>query len=239
MIRLTVLGTFELRPAGDTVTALPTDKARALCTYLALEAPRPHRRDTLAALLWPDILQASALTNLRQTLYRLRLALEQGQAGTSATLLTAARQTVQAHLEYWSVDALTFAGLLEACERHAHPALEDCDACLARLAQAAALYGGELLAGLSLPDAPPFEEWLLLQRERLHRRHSQARMRLAAAYEARGDYGSAQQHAEHLLACDPYEEAAHRQLMRVLAQRGQEPRAAGVHGSEPSMAAGG
>ena len=117
MMHLTVLGTFELRAAEDAVTVLPTDKARALCTYLALEAPRPHRRETLAALLWPDILHESALTNLRQTLYRLRLALEQGQPGAADALLTVDRQTVQPHLQHWAVDALTFTGLLDACER--------------------------------------------------------------------------------------------------------------------------
>jgi DNA-binding SARP family transcriptional activator len=58
---------------------------RALCTYLALEA----------ALLWPDILHESALTNLRQTLYRLRLAVEQVDGAAADTLLTINRQTIQ------------------------------------------------------------------------------------------------------------------------------------------------
>ena len=220
MMHLTVLGTFELRAAEDAVTVLPTDKARALCTYLALEAPRPHRRETLAALLWPDILHESALTNLRQTLYRLRLALEQGQPGAADALLTIDRQTVQPHLQHWSVDALTFTGLLDACERHAHTELAACDPCLSRLAQAVTLYHGELLEGLSLPDAPGFEEWLLFQRGRLQHQLLHALMRLASAYEARGDYASALQYAERLLACDPYDEANHRQVMRLLVRGG-------------------
>ena len=220
MMRLTLLGTFELRAADDTVTALPTDKARALCTYLALEAPRSHRRETLAALLWPDILHASALTNLRQTLYRLRLALEQGQPGAAGALLTTDRQMVQLHPEHWSVDALTFTGRLDECDRHAHTELAGCDPCLARMAEAAALYHGELLEGLSLPDAPAFEEWLLFQRGRLQHQLLHALARLASAYEARNDYASALQYAERLLAGDPYDEANHRQMMRLLARGG-------------------
>ncbi len=166
------------------------------------------------------VLHESALTNLRQTLYRLRMALDEGQTGAADALLTVDRQAVRPHLEHWSVDALAFAGLLDACERHAHADLSRCDACLARLDQAVALYHGELLAGLSLPDAPPFEEWLLFQRGRLQHQFLHALVRLAAAYEARGDYASALQHAERLLACDPYQEAVHRQVMRLLARRG-------------------
>lgn len=225
MMRLTLLGSFELRAADGTVIALPTDKARALCTYLALEAPRPHRRETLAALLWPDILHESALTNLRQTLYRLRLALEQGQPGVAGELLSVDRQTVEPHLQHWWVDALGFTGLLDECERHTHTELANCDDCLDRMAQAVSLYHGELLEGLSLPDAPAFEEWQLFQRGRLHHQVVQARMRLAAACEGRGDYTSALQHAGFLLALEPYHEATHRQMMRLLAHNGQTSQA--------------
>ena len=51
----------------------------------------------------------------------------------------------------------------------------------------------ELLAGLSLPDAAPFEEWLLMQRENLHQQQLAALHRLAAAYEQAGLFEKAQQ----------------------------------------------
>ena len=43
--------------------------------YLAIEADRPHRREALAALFWPDHTEEGAHLNLRQSILRLRRAL--------------------------------------------------------------------------------------------------------------------------------------------------------------------
>jgi DNA-binding SARP family transcriptional activator len=39
-------------------------KVRALLAYLAVEAKWPHRRKALAGLLWPDLPDETARTNL-------------------------------------------------------------------------------------------------------------------------------------------------------------------------------
>ena len=77
MPRLTIrlLGGFQVELGGERVYGFETDKARALLTYIAVEADRPHRRETLACLLWPDRPDAVARANLRQALSRLRRAL--------------------------------------------------------------------------------------------------------------------------------------------------------------------
>ena len=56
MTRLVVrlLGGFRVEVDGEAVYGFETDKARALFTYLIVEADRPHRRETLASLLWPS-----------------------------------------------------------------------------------------------------------------------------------------------------------------------------------------
>ncbi|NIP85333.1 MAG: tetratricopeptide repeat protein, partial [Planctomycetales bacterium] len=66
-----------------------------------------------------------------------------------------------------------------------------------------------------------FEEWALFTRERLARQMSAALHRLAAAHEARGDYEQAQAYARRQLELEPWDEAAHQQLMRALALSGQ------------------
>lgn len=217
---LRVLGAFALQFDGQLVTSFPTDKARALLAYLALEAGRSHVREQLAALLWPKIAGELALTNLRKTLHRLRETLNATAPGMSDILLTSTRQTIQLNAERLAVDSADFERLLTSCTIHPHPSLHHCDECLARLEQAAELYRGELLAGLGLADAPAFEEWLLLRREALHQQLLGALSTLAAAYEARGEYERAHAYATRQLNEDPYREEAHRQVMRLLAQRG-------------------
>src|SRR5512136_2037224 len=77
MTRLVVrlLGAFRVELDGEAVYGFETDKARALLAYLVVEADRPHRREALSGLLWPDQPDTVARARLRQTLYRVRQAL--------------------------------------------------------------------------------------------------------------------------------------------------------------------
>src|SRR4051812_24694714 len=97
---LRCLGTFEVTVHMEPVAAFPTDKIRGLLAYLALEShtaisahgSRPHRREALAGLFWPEMADAFALSNLRLALHRLRQALDRAAPGASAALLTITRQ---------------------------------------------------------------------------------------------------------------------------------------------------
>jgi WD40 repeat protein/DNA-binding SARP family transcriptional activator len=223
-IAMRCLGTFEVSigPAANPI--LPTDKVRALLAYLALEARpdigRPHRREALAGLFWPEYSEAKALANLRLTLHRLRQALEQAAPGASAILIIT-RQTVQLKQMALEVDAVRFQAVLAESAAHPHEDVLQCERCLASLAQAVKLYDGELLAGFGLADAPAFEEWLLLRREVLQQQALMALHILATACEQRRDDHQAHLYASRLLALDPSRESAHRQLMRILARQGQ------------------
>src|SRR5919202_5274952 len=105
MTRIAVrcLGTFEVLVDAQVVAAFPTDKVRALLAYLALESrvevdtpeSRPHRREALASLFWPEMPDSLALSNLRLALHRLRQVLDGAAPRASDALLTITRQTVQ------------------------------------------------------------------------------------------------------------------------------------------------
>ena len=56
---------------------------------------------------------------------------------------------------------------------------------------------------MSLPDAPFFEEWLLLRAKFLHLQALRAFVDLTAALEAQRRYAQAQETAGRLLALDP------------------------------------
>lgn len=218
---LTLLGTLLVTAGDKPALQFRTDKIRGLLVYLALESDRPHQRLSLATLFWPEMAEEVALKNLRQSLHRLQQTLEAAAPGIGDSLFTINRQTVQCHRPALTADVLTFQELLATCEAHPHRHLHLCHPCLERLGQAVGLYQGELLAGFSLADADPFEEWLLFWRERLQQQMVAALYNLAAAYEQRGDYDAAHNYAVRQLALDPFREEAHRQVMRLLALNGQ------------------
>src|SRR3712207_234393 len=102
-VLLRCLGTFEVTSDAGLAAAFPADKVRALLAYLALElrveggpnGSRPHRREALASLLWPEMADALALSNLRLALYRLRQSLGRVAPGAVDGLLMITRRTVQ------------------------------------------------------------------------------------------------------------------------------------------------
>jgi len=85
---LGLLGPFQVSLGGKPLEAILPSKARALLAYLALEPRRAHSRQALAELLWPDYAPAVALTNLRNTLSRLRAALGDRQQDPPFLLIT-------------------------------------------------------------------------------------------------------------------------------------------------------
>ncbi|RIK32998.1 MAG: hypothetical protein DCC55_35795, partial [Chloroflexi bacterium] len=218
-LSLAFLGPFSATVANRPITAFRTDKVRALLAYLALEPGQPHTRHALAGLLWPDLSERQSMDNVRVTLYRLRQTLDAAQPSLSDQVFTITRQTVQLNTAAVQVDVADFEAVLATAAAQTHQLHRNAPL-LAQLAQAVALYRGELLAGFSLTDAPTFEEWLLLRREQLAARVQVALKTLADTYETQGDLEKAHTYATRLLELDPYAEASRRQLMRILARRG-------------------
>jgi WD40 repeat protein/DNA-binding SARP family transcriptional activator len=199
------------------VRGFATDKARALLAYLVVEADQPHRRETLAGLLWPDYPEKSARTSLRSALANLRQVI--GDRDADPPYLYISRQTIQFNREAdaWS-DVATFAGNLETGLSPYQPAHEGTTD---RLAKAVELYQGHFLEGLSVADSPAFEEWALLTREQLQRHMLTALQVLVDHHEQNGDLQRALDLARRGLEIDPWREGARGQLMRLLALSGQ------------------
>ena len=230
-LTLSLLGPFQVELDGDVLNHFPTDKVRALLAYLSMEADRPHRRDTLAGLLWTEWPNRQARRNLRKSLYWLRQTLDNHRAGISDELLTITRQTVQLNEGTFSLDVAYFLRLLMESDSHTHQSLGQCPVCLDRLTKAVGLYKGEFLTGFSLADAHSFEEWLLVKRERLQQQVLNTLSSLTAAYEQQQNYEQVQEYAARQLVLEPWREEAHRQLMRALALNGQRNEALAQYGT--------
>ena len=212
-----LLGTFQVLQDGRAVTAFRTDKIRALLAYLALEADRPQRRETLAALFWPEMADGNALYNLRLSLHRLRQTI-----GDGARALQVDRQAVSLGLDGVWVDVLTFEQALAEAAQHNHPQGEACPACIALLDTAVTLYRGDLLPGFFPRNVDAaFDDWITIRRERLHIQALQALGALADWHEQGGRLAQAIPYVRRELELEPWREEAHRQLMRLMAATGQ------------------
>jgi DNA-binding SARP family transcriptional activator/predicted ATPase len=203
-LSLTFLGLFQSTLDGKPLSAFRSARVQGLLVYLALTKQRSQAREVLAALFWPDEPETVAKKNLRQSLYQLRQVLGE-TAPQEEPYLLVTRSTIQFNAA--SDHSLDVADFLNALEND-------------HLEQAVTLYQGDLLPGFTC-DSLPFEEWLRVERERLHRLAMDALYKLTDRSLSRADYQDAQSLAQRQLALEPWREEAHRQLMQALAMLGE------------------
>ncbi|GIV80642.1 MAG: transcriptional activator [Litorilinea sp.] len=196
-LEIRLFGGLQILRDSEIIDAFRSSKVPALLAYLAVTG-RPHKRETLAALLWGELPDADAKNNLRQTLSNLRQTLD--------PFLRISRDEVEflAPAAFF-LDTEAISRLAEAGD---YPA-------------AAALYTGDFLAGFGVRDAPAFEEWVLAQQTWWREQAWQIFRRAVSFYAERGEFDQAIDAAHRLLALDPWQEEAHRQLMLLLARSGR------------------
>jgi WD40 repeat protein/DNA-binding SARP family transcriptional activator len=234
-LAVSLFGPFEATLDGALVTTFKSNKVRALLAYLAAEADRPHRREALAGLLWPDWLQQSAMSSLRSVLVDLRKNIGDRDAQPPFLLIT--RESIQLNREASvRVDVGEFeqtigekgGGGNEKKIATGEQRLENNDlhsdasgSLIRNLQFAISLYRGPFMAGFSLPDSPAFEQWVLARREGLHRQALQALYALAEVHEQQGECEAGLPYARRQVAVEPWHEPGQQQLMRLLALSGQ------------------
>lgn len=229
-LNLTTLGMFQVTLDGDAVIGFKSNKIRALLVYLAIEAARPHSRDVLADLLWPNKSNPVALTSLRNALSNLRRILSSpslSAEGQLSPFLAITHETVQFNLaSNYCLDAATFgqhvmrAKSLMTSGKKPRVDPPDQQEIINCLHAAVGMYSGSFLNGFSV-DSAPFEEWVLIKREEYHRLCMEAHQLLANHYETIGEIEQAQISVRHLLDMEPWQEEAHQQMMRILCERNQ------------------
>ncbi len=197
-MQLALLGRPEIRLNGDLLAVSIPAKGLALLAYLAVTA-QPCSRESLAALLWGETPDAAARASLRVTLNRMPAQLR--------PFLTLTHHTISLNPDLVSLDV---AALQTAVTQPP-----------AAWQTAVSLYRSDFLDGLTVPDAPAFEEWALLQRERLRLLVIDLLHRLAEEAEQRQAYDDGIGYTRRSLALDNWREEAHRLLMRLLALNGR------------------
>jgi WD40 repeat protein/DNA-binding SARP family transcriptional activator len=227
-LRIKLFQSFEVTLDGQQLAKFEADTARALLAYLAVQPGKVIKREALATLLWDAQDTATALTNLRAALRRMRLALgstDGNEAGPQETphladVIIAERTTLAFNPARAWVDVLAFEQMLAEARRHPHTAVEECPTCIDRLTEAVSLYRGPFLADLTL-DIQAFEEWRRSERERLQRLAVAALYTLGEHAFRTGAFAEANAIAHRQISIEPWNEEAHRQLMRILFASGQ------------------
>ncbi len=188
MLEVRVLGRFEVR-LEDKPIQIPSRPAQSLLSYLMLNAGAAHRREMLAGRLWPDSDEENARSNLRHTLWRLRKSI--GEEYLLADKLTISFDASQPY----RFDAATLESTVE-------------DDSIEALIESVTAYGGELLPGF-------YEDWVLLERERLQAIYEQRMKRLLDRMVREGRWAAVLEWAERWIAHGKIPEPAYQALMRA------------------------
>lgn len=211
-LRVFLFGTPRIERDGQAVS-LPRSKAMALLAYL-ISSAQPHERGRLAALLWPELDEASARNGLRRELSLLRTVL-----GDDVLVADRRHVACNADLSIWS-DVASLSEKIAQARSHGHLDGALCASCATTLTEAVALYTDDFLAGLTLPDCPVFDEWQYFQREALRGQVAEAFQWLGMWHQRVGASAPAIAVTRRWLQLDPLHEPAHQLLMKLYAWSG-------------------
>ncbi len=170
--------------------------------YCLLQHAEGLRKEELGGIFWPDHPPHKLDAIFRSSLYRLRRATFREIVVFEEGLYRFNRER-----PFW-FDVRVFEQLLYRAEQAVTP-----ESKVERLEEALYLYKGDYLEGV-------YADWCALERQRLHERHLNAHEALAALYVGQGDLQRAIKEYQHVVAQDPYREAAHRELMRCHYRQG-------------------
>lgn len=207
---LHVLGGPVLQGPDGPVTGRASYRRRvALLSILALARGRPVGRERIIGLLWPEHPSDGARHALSEALYVLRKDL-------SDELFAVVGDEIALNAGVMESDVAAFEDAVVS----------------GRPEDAVRGYGGPLLDGFYVADAPEFERWVDGERERLARLYGQMLESLALGAEAGEDWAAAVEWWRRLAAHDRYSSRVALRLVRALDAAGDRMAAlrfAGAH----------
>lgn len=220
-LRFHCLGPFRVFLDGEPVPPerFQRQKSLGLLKFLVANRGKPVSRDALVELLWPEADPRYARKNLRVVLHSLRQTLQPPQGhGVLPPLVVSQNDMVyldgSGHV--W-VDAEEF--LLVAQRARDMAALGQVQEALAECRKAVQLYQGDYM------EDEPYSDWCLFKREHLREAYISLLRRMAALQCEAGGVDDAISTYRVALGVDPAREDIHRELMRLLWQRGHKDEA--------------
>ncbi len=193
MVAVHLLGTPEI-VIGDQRLVIQRKKSRGVLYFIAGHR-HPVLRVKLLGLFWPDLAEVSARQVLRTTLSDLKK-----QVGD---VLHIEAEHVALDERVW-IDALKFESLLTL----GTPGVS-------QLEEAAGLYRGEFLSGISIPALDEFQHWVTVEQERYRRLLMGCLSKLSDWMRAQQDYSKSLEYLDRALEIDPLQEDIQRESIRL------------------------
>ena len=207
-VNISLLGGFQMEVGQQTISRLESRKVESLLAFLVFHQERPHPREVLVGMFWPDMPEDKAKANLRRALYVIRKAL----GDRKDCILTQSNQVqFDPHSDVW-LDTQAFEQALDQTKSATE--LEK----LNHLEQAVGLYHGPLMDGY-------YDDWLMKEQQRLSDAYLNALEQLGDDQANLGQYEKAIESCQQLIALQPAHESAYRQKMRCHYHLGQQQQA--------------
>lgn len=215
VISVYLLGRFRVVLDQTVIEHWPGGHSRAVLAYLLAQHGHPVPRDLLMDTFWPEAGLEAARNSLNVAVYGLRQALKQVVRAPVILYREAAYQ-INPDLAIW-IDVAEFEQHVRAAQQSERSAAGPTAVTQAvrEYEMAVSLYQGDFL------DDIPYEDWTILERERLRVMHLDSLDRLSLVYFNQGQYGACISLCQRMLSYDACREDTHCRLMRCFGRQEQ------------------
>lgn len=216
MLEIFLFGGIRIKDDDRAFDYRLTGRVSTVFAYLLLNRQRLHKREVLTDLFWADKQECQGRKCLRTTLWRIRQLLEPEsiQPGTYITGTKAGEIGFNCNSEYWfDVEAFEEA---TAKVNGRSTALDSTT--IAHVEEGVGLWKSDILEGF-------YEEWAILERERLQNRLLKSLRFLMEGCAGAGRLSEAIDYGIRIVNYDPLREDVHRALIELYKLNGDRPRA--------------
>ena len=203
LLQIDLLGDLQMRSSSGSLVTVSAKKSQALLAYLGVKPSQRVSREKIASLLWSSTGPDQARQSLRQTLSKLRKELAQL---SPEKILIEENDLLGLDETNVSCDVAAFESLVAVGTEES-------------LLKASTLYRGDFLDGFQINEER-FDQWVIAERDRLHRMALRGNMALLEMQSRRGATDEAIATSQRSLRIDILQEPVHRALMRLYMQSG-------------------
>jgi predicted ATPase/DNA-binding SARP family transcriptional activator len=210
VLKIFTLGDLRILRNEKLMKSIRSRKAQAMMVYLACTS-KPHAREVLADIFWSESSPSQAMSNLRDVIHILRKHLSPFVDITRYSI------ALNPETDVWIDVAELDNTLMSIHEGEETITIETA----IKIEEALELYQRDFLEGFYIRAAQGFEEWLVVERERIRLATLDALLLLVKHLANEANYRKGIHYARRIIELEPLMETGYRHLMRMLASSGR------------------